>query len=604
MGILSQPCRKLMESQALAPSLLGYVWQQREVDTVLSLAISQRHDLPPQLAGVLAGRVPDLAAVEQFLQPSLRAALGDPSRLQHMDLALDRTVQALRTKDPIAIWGDYDVDGATSSALLALFFRSLGHEAIVHIPDRVDEGYGPNAEGLQELYQQGCRLTFVVDSGTLAFAPLATAKAFGMDVIVLDHHQAKPELPDCYALINPNRLDDSSGYNSQAAVGIVFLFLIGLCRALKQAGWAEADLPDLLQWLDIVALGTVCDVVPLHGLNRALVSQGLRVMRQGRNVGLNALAASANLTKPPSAHSLGFVLGPRINAGGRVGKADLGVRLLTCTESSLAQQLAMELDRLNQERRSLEQQAVAQALSWVEEEVGRNPDTASQVLVVANPSWHPGIIGLVSSRLVEVYQRPAVAFSLSAHPAKGSGRSIAGFDLGGAVLAARQAGLLVDGGGHAMAAGMSLAAEDVEAELSALRGFFQNRFLQMGPNKTSINSRQFDGYLGSLAWQSPDFLSQLQRLAPFGEGNLMPKFCITDLQLIATNEANAGMIQAIFQDRNGKWIKSSLARRLARHHDHLLMLKNKPLSAIISLQLYESPRGLRAYLNVEDVVLA
>ncbi|MFN9253170.1 MAG: single-stranded-DNA-specific exonuclease RecJ [Holosporaceae bacterium] len=583
-------------------SFLGYNWQQQPVNSQFGLALSQRYGLMPQLANVLAGRIEDLDAAELFLHPSLRIQLGNPNSLRDMDRAIARTIQALQNNEPLAVWGDYDVDGATSSALLTLFFRSLGHEPRIHIPDRIDEGYGPNAAGLTELYNAGCRLVFVVDSGTLAFEPLAAAKAIGLDVIVLDHHQAKPELPPAYAVINPNRLDDDSGYNTLAAVGVSFLFLVALVRAMKAAGWDAEQLPDLLQWLDVVALGTVCDVMPLRGLNRALVAQGLKVMRRSANPGLRALAASANLTKIPSAHSCGFVLGPRINAGGRVGQADLGARLLTSQTDAQANELAAELDRLNLERRQLEQAATAQALAWVEEQEVQKGAAADSVLVVAHADWHPGIIGLISSRLVEIYQRPAVAFSLSAHPAKGSGRSIQGFDLGGAVLAARAAGLLVDGGGHAMAAGMAIANQDPGAEIEALKQFFQQRLAAIEPGTLARTTRYFDDYIGSLAWQDPQFMAQLQQLAPFGEGNPSPKFCLNHLEIIAVNEPTTGLVQAMFKDQNGKWLKANLSRRLASRQDELMALRGQPLSAIVTFQLSDTPRGMRAYLSFEDVM--
>jgi single-stranded-DNA-specific exonuclease len=444
-------------------SLTGRRWAARLADERAALAIAQRHGLPDAVCRLLAARDIGLEAVPDFLDPTLRKFLPDPSHLKDMDAAIARLVVAVQKGEKIVVFGDYDVDGATSSALLLRFFRAVGGNIGVYIPDRRKEGYGPNATALLRIKEEGASVVVTVDCGITAFEPLAEARRAGLDLIVIDHHIAEIALPEAVAVVDPNRVDDDSPHKHMAAVGVAFLLTVGVNRALRDMGWyvGERKEPDLRQWLDLVALGTVCDVVPLVGVNRALVRQGLQVMAQRRNVGLAALADVARLKEPPGAYHLGFMLGPRVNAGGRVGQADLGARLLSSEDPHEVGALAVRLDEFNAERRAIEREVLDQAIARIEGLYGPDRKGLPSALLVESEGWHVGVIGIVASRLVERYGRPAFVVGMDGALGKGSGRSVRGVDLGAAVIAARQAGLLVNGGGHAMAAGLTVARDSL-----------------------------------------------------------------------------------------------------------------------------------------------
>jgi single-stranded-DNA-specific exonuclease len=425
-----------------------------------ALAIAQQHDLPDLLARVLAGRGVGPDGVGEFLAPSLRALLPDPLTLAGMDTASARIAAAIRTGEKVVIFGDYDVDGAASSALLSRFMRWNGLDPVIHIPDRITEGYGPNIGAITSFAEAGAQLLVTVDCGSASVEALDHARSVGLDALVIDHHQLGETLPAAVAVVNPNRQDDLSGQGHLAAVGVVFLVIVAVNRLLRDAGWytgARSE-PDLRAWLDLVALGTVADVVPLVGLNRAYVRQGLSVMRQRATVGLSALADVARLNGPVDCYHLGFLLGPRINAGGRIGDAGLGVRLLLSEDPEEAAALSSTLDRLNSERQEIEQRAVEEAVAQVE--AAQDSRARSVLIVQSDADWHPGIVGLVAARLKERYQRPVFAITFAGGGVgSGSGRSIRGVDLGRAVRAAVSEGLLIKGGGHAMAAGLTVARE-------------------------------------------------------------------------------------------------------------------------------------------------
>ena len=441
-------------------SATGRAWRDRldERGAARALAIAQRHELPELLARILAGRNVEADAVDAFLDPTIKRSMPDPNVLTAMPEAATRIADAVTRGESIAIFGDYDVDGATSAAVLARFLRFGGVEPIIHIPDRLFEGYGPNVEAVRALAARGATLLVTVDCGTTSIEPLSEAKALGMDVVVIDHHQADEALPPAVAIVNPNRRDDLSGLGYLAAVGLVFMTVVAVNRELRARGfWTEArPEPDLLAFLDDVALGTVADVVPLIGLNRAFVAKGLLVLRRREQPGLVSLMDVARLSGPPEAWHLGFLLGPRINAGGRIGRADLGVRLLLETDPIEAAKIAAELDRLNRERQAIEQETLAQAEAEAMAALGIEEKGA--VVITAAEGWHPGVVGLVAARLKEKFGRPAFAIALEPGGiGTGSGRSIAGVDIGRAVRRAVAEGLLVKGGGHAMAAGVTLA---------------------------------------------------------------------------------------------------------------------------------------------------
>src|SRR4051794_12797088 len=440
-------------------SVCGRAWRDRldERATARALSMTQRHGVSELLGRVLAARDVEVDGVEEFLDPTVKRLMPDPDTLTDMPKAAARIADAIVAGERIAIFGDYDVDGATSAATLARFLRHAGVEPLIHIPDRIFEGYGPNVEAIRALAEKGTRLLVTVDCGTTSYEPLAKARELGLGVVVLDHHQADEVLPAVDALVNPNRLDDLSGLNYLAAAGVVFMTVVALNRELRRRGfWSQArPEPDLLDLLDLVALGTVADVVPLKGLNRAFVSKGLLAMRRRESIGLTALMDAARLTAPPEPFHLGFLLGPRINAGGRIGRADLGVRLLLEQDATQAAAMAAELDRLNRERQTIEQQTLAEAEAEAMAALGIEEKGA--VVVTAGHGWHPGVVGLVAARLKEHYGRPAFAIALEPGGiGTGSGRSIQGVDLGAAVRHAVASGLLLKGGGHAMAAGITI----------------------------------------------------------------------------------------------------------------------------------------------------
>ncbi len=501
-------------------SATGRAWRDRlnERGKALAAAMMQRYGLPDLLARIIAGRGIELDEVEAFLDPSIRRMMPDPHLVTDMAAAAERIADAIVRGERVAIFGDYDVDGATATALLTRFLRLGGSEPLIHIPDRIFEGYGPNPEAIRSLAQRGATLLITVDCGTTSHEPLAEAAKLGLDTIVIDHHQADERLPGAVAVVNPNRLDDLSRLGHLAAVGLVFMTRVAVNRALRARGfWTEQrPEPDLLGLLNIVALGTVADVVPLRGLNRAFVAKGLIAMRRREHPGLTALSDVARLTGPPEPWHLGFMLGPRINAGGRIGRADLGARLLIEDDPTECARIAAELDRLNRERQVIEQATLAQAEAEASAALG-HADSAA-VVVTAAEGWHPGVVGLVAARLKERYGRPAFAIALEpGESGTGSGRSIAGVDLGRAVRQAVAEGLLVKGGGHAMAAGITVRKD----ALAAFRAFLDST---LGPAVETVRRDEallIDGAV-TAAGAGFELYDLISRAGPFGAGNPEP----------------------------------------------------------------------------------
>jgi single-stranded-DNA-specific exonuclease len=516
-------------------SVCGRRWRLRGGDAQVGSAIAERLGLPEIVGRLLAQRGIDLDHAPGFLAPRLRDLLPDPSHLRDMEAAAARLVRAVRDGETIGIFGDYDVDGATSAAVLARFFAAVGGKTRIYVPDRLHEGYGPNTPALLRLRAEGVRVVVTVDCGTTAHSPLAEAAASGLEVIVIDHHVAEPLLPRATAVVNPNRLDETSPHGTMAAVGVAFLLVVAINRALRQAGWYNTSRPepDLLQWLDLVALGTVCDVVPLGGVNRALVAQGIKVARHKANPGLAALASVAGIDEPLDTYHLGFVFGPRVNAGGRVGVADLGARLLATDDPALAAELAERLDQYNRERRDIEAGTLDAAIAMVE------GSAQSPVLVfAAAENWHPGVIGIVAARLKERYERPACVVALAEGIGKGSGRSIAGLPLGPAVIAARQAGLLINGGGHAMAAGFTVGAEKLEA----LRTFLAERLGDGLDRQRLVPELHVDGAL-SIAAAQCGLVDHIANLAPFGAANPEPRFVFPGVRVAHIEAVGTGHLR-------------------------------------------------------------
>ena len=535
----------------VASSITGRRWRVRLEDDRAAQALQQRLGISDLLARVMAARGVPPDAGGGYLEPKLRTDLPDPSSLRGMDKAAARLVRAISSSEAVAVFGDYDVDGATSSALLLRFFRAVGSDARLYVPDRLAEGYGPNGPALRALRAEGASVVVTLDCGIVAFEALREAAETGLDVIVVDHHLAAPELPSAHAIVNPNRLDDETPHKQLAAVGVTFLLVVAVNRALRESGWyQDREEPDLLAWLDLIALGTICDVVPLTGVNRALVTQGLNVLSRRGNPGIAALADVAGINEPPGTYHVGFVLGPRVNAGGRVGRADLGARLLSTENADEARGLAEELDRLNAERRALEAEVEEQAVAQAAEQDSSNP-----LVFVAAAGWHPGVIGIVASRLKDRFRKPAIVVGFDGETGKGSGRSVRGVDLGAAVTAARQADLLINGGGHPMAAGLTVAVD----KLAALGEFFKERITRSGFDPNALTSLGFDGAL-AVGGASLDIYDQLERAGPYGAGNPKPRFAIADAAVVRADVVGTNHVRCIVAGNDGGRLKAMAFR--------------------------------------------
>jgi single-stranded-DNA-specific exonuclease len=504
-------------------SVKGQMWRERLTadQSRLAAAICQQHTLPDLLGRILAARGGTLDNVPDLMGPTIKALLPDPSRLQDMDAAAARFADAIRKSERVAIFGDYDVDGACSSALMRRFMYAHGRDAVIYIPDRIFEGYGPNAAAIEKLVKDGAQLIVTVDCGATSHEPLGVARRLGADVLVVDHHQMGEELPPATAVVNPNRQDDLSGQGHLCAAGVTWLFLIAVTRNLRQSGWygGKGAEPDLLGMLDLVALATVCDVVPLTGVNRAFVTQGLKVMHRRQNAGLRALADAAALNCAPTPYHLGYILGPRINAGGRIGDAALGARLLSCNDDAEAARIAATLTQLNRERQEMEQRCCEEAMALAEARIETDPELP--LIIVGSEEWHKGLVGLVASRLMDRFRRPALvmAWDGSSGEGTGSARSIAGADIGRAVRAALAKGLAKKGGGHAMAAGVTIE----RAGLDAFESFLAAELASSVTAARGAFSLSIDGALTPDGANS-DLVDLIEKAGPYGAGNPAPRF--------------------------------------------------------------------------------
>mgnify|MGYP000112019667 CR=1 FL=1 len=551
----------------VARSANDNAWRERlsASETRVALAISQQHGLPDVLARVMAARGVEADGAPSFLDPSLKLLMPDPSRLVDMDAAVARVADAVEAGRKIAIFGDYDVDGATSSAIFAKYLQWLGLDPVIHIPDRIIEGYGPNGPAIEHLRQGGAELLVTLDCGSTSFEAFETARKLDLDVVVIDHHQVGETLPAVVALVNPNRQDDLSGQGHLAAVGVTFLFLVGLNRELRRRGaFQNRRQPDLMALLDLVALGTICDVVPLLGLNRAYVTRGLAVMHQRRNYGLTALSDAARVSGKPAPYHLGFLIGPRINAGGRIGDAALGARLLTTEDPHEARAIAERLDLLNTERQAMEavmlEQAGAEAALAIE---ARDP----AVLLTGSQDWHPGIVGLIASRLKDAHRRPSFAIAFDENgKGTGSGRSIAGVDLGKAVRRAVENGLLEKGGGHAMAAGLTVRREKV----ADLETFF-NESLKADVDVASAKRElKVDAALTATG-ANLDLLELLEKAGPYGAGHSEPVFAFPAHRISFADVVGKGHVRATISAGDGTGLKAICFKADDKPHGKMLL---------------------------------
>lgn len=537
-------------------SVLKKTYQKAPTDERLALAISQKFDLELSVARILAnkdfsdatGNI-DFAEVENFLNPTIKASLPDPNQLLDMDKAVAKIINAIHKKQKITIFGDYDVDGATSSALLSRFLTQVGVKNNIYIPDRILEGYGPNTEALLNLKKQGTDLLITVDCGTVAFEPLEAAHQAGLEVIVIDHHIGAFEHPKAIAIINPNRLDEKFPHKNLAAVGVSFLLAVAVNKALRDEGFykkynspsgelgipvtrggdsspsaAGINLkePNLLELLDLVALGTVCDVMTLTGINRAFVAQGLRVMKNRSNIGIRSLFDVSGLDEEPSAYHLGFVIGPRINAGGRIGKSDLGARLLTTDDENLAKKIAEELHAHNNNRKEIESSILTEAQNFFEKNHQEN-----HVLIAASDKWHQGVIGIVASRIKDLHEKPTAIIAIKDGIGKASCRSISGVDFGSAIVKAKLNGILIEGGGHKMAAGFSVHAD----KIPELQKFLNDELAAQVELAKENNIIHFADVL-DVNSANLNLARMLSKLEPFGSGNSRPRFLIKDLKIV------------------------------------------------------------------------
>ncbi|MFB9172775.1 single-stranded-DNA-specific exonuclease RecJ [Roseibium salinum] len=551
----------------VARSANDNAWRERlnAADSRAAMAICQTHGLPDVLARVMAARGVLAEQAPEFLEPSLKTLMPDPSTLVDMDAAVARVADAVQAGRKIAIFGDYDVDGATSSAIFAKYLQWLGLDPVIHIPDRIIEGYGPNGPAIEHLRQGGAELLVTLDCGSTSFEAFETARTLDLDVVVIDHHQVGETLPAVSALVNPNRQDDLSGQGHLAAVGVTFLFLVGLNRELRRRGaFQSRPQPDLMALLDLVALGTVCDVVPLQGLNRAYVTRGLAIMHQRRNFGLTALSDAARVSGKPAPYHLGFLIGPRINAGGRIGDAALGARLLTTEDPHEARAIAERLDQLNSERQVMEaamlEQAGVEAVLAID---SRNP----AVLLTGSDGWHPGIVGLIASRLKEAHRRPAFAIAYDeSGKGTGSGRSIAGVDLGKAVRRAVDEGLLEKGGGHAMAAGLTVRRE----KAADLESFFNEVLKDDVEAATAHREVRIDAALTATG-ATLDLMDLLEKAGPFGAGHAEPVFAFPAHRISFADVVGKGHVRATLAAGDGKQLKAICFKADDKPHGRMLL---------------------------------
>jgi single-stranded-DNA-specific exonuclease len=525
-------------------STSGLVWQVNDPCFRAVSTLIQKLGISEILARILYTRglvTPELA--ENFLDPKIRELLKDPLLLKDMEKAAKRVADAVENNENITVFGDYDVDGATSSALLRRFFRMLKVNADVYIPSRMKEGYGPNPDAMVSIRNKGSTLVITVDCGTMSFAAIDAANNVGLEVIVIDHHLAPPELPAAYAIVNPNRMDEDYPDKDMAAVGVAFMLAVAVRRDLRERNWfsnQNLDEPDLMSLLDLVALGTVCDVMPLQGINRAFVKLGLKVMSSRKNIGIATLANIAKVECAPQTYHLGFVFGPRINAGGRVGEGLLGTNLLTTEDSIEALKIAQRLEELNDDRKVVESQVLEAAIKTIE----TNRLYDHPVVVIEGDGWHIGILGIIASRLKERYGKPSAIVAIHDGIGKGSARSIAGIDLGSAIASAKTLGILIEGGGHAMAGGFSVLKENIPL----LRDFFSERFSASVEALTMVRRIKIDAIINITA-ANRVLYEDIHKAGPFGSGNSQPRFAITNVYIVKALKVGMNHIMFIVCDK-------------------------------------------------------
>ncbi len=590
------------------PSILGLNWQQKTFDQRHATSIYQRFGLSEVLSNLLSAREISLDEIENFLEPKIKTALPNPFELGDMDKAVAHVIEAIRLKKKITIFADYDVDGATSAATLKRFFREVGIEVGIYIPDRVLEGYGPNSQALLNLKKSGTDLVITVDCGTVAFKPLEDAAAVGLDIIVIDHHLGVLEKPQSIAVINPNLLDEKFPHKNLCAAGVSFLFAVAINKKLREENfYTQRKEPNLLGLLDLVALGTVCDVMSLTGLNRAFVAAGLKILKTRKNLGLRAICDLAGLDEEPTAYHLGFVIGPRINAGGRIGKSDLGARLLSSEDEEEVKAIAEQLEIFNKQRKDVEVQVLDEAVKALES--GANGFSKDDPIIFAvSKNWHQGVIGIVASRLKDLYNKPVAVIAIDDEGLKGkaSCRSISGIDFGGEILKARFANLLIEGGGHAMAGGFSVLPE----KISQLHQFFCDNLGEKVAELSLQRTSKFDIAL-DLPQVNIELLKELAKLEPFGVGNARPKFLLRDVQKIKGNFVGktGEHVSCIFSTKSAMGFSGqiqAIAFRCGANSLGGILLDpkyTKPMSLIGTLNINSWMGVEKVQMIIEDVLI-
>tara|TARA_B100001123_G_scaffold436758_1_gene567635 strand:- start:220 stop:1968 length:1749 start_codon:yes stop_codon:yes gene_type:complete len=542
-------------------------------------------------AKLLSIRKKNINDINLFLNPKIKNHLPNPLLLKDMKIAVERTFSCILKNELIGIFGDYDVDGASSTALLARYFHSLNQKIDIYIPNRQTEGYGPSIIGFKNLINKEAKIIFTVDCGTLSFEPIDFAHKSNIDVIVLDHHQSDTKLPKACAIVNPNRYDDNSGLNYLCAAGVCFVFLVALNKKLREEKWFETNSikePNILNFLDLVSLGTVCDVVPLTGLNRAIVKQGLKIIKKRSNLGLKTLYDICKIESQPTTFDLGYKLGPRINAGGRVGKSSHGAELLLSNDPKKTYEIALDLEKSNRERQAIEL-ILSEKIDLEAKKYHNQP-----VLVLSGNNWHEGIIGIIASRIKDKYNKPTIIISVKNKIGKGSARSIVGFDIGSQIIHAVQSGILTKGGGHKMAGGFTLKEDDI----AIFRDFLINNF-----NKLNLTSYQnINLYLDSIIAPSAlneDFLNQINFLEPYGSGNSEPKFAIENIKVISADIVGNNHIKSILQGKDGTVFRGFLWNGVNTKLEPFLNKKNKKLINIAGKIRLNEWRGKK---NIEFII--
>lgn len=560
-------------------------------------AISQRHELPEIIGRVLAARGVGVDQAEAFLNPTIRTLMPQPSALQDMEKGAARLALAIMQAEKIGVIADYDVDGVSSAAMLTLFLRAVGSGCSVHIPDRLTEGYGPSLKAVESLNAQGAEVLVTLDCGVMAHDPLLRAAELGMTTLIVDHHQAGEVLPEAHAVINPNRQDDTSGLGYLCAAGVTMIFIAAVNKMLRLKGWYGGTRPEpnMLQWLELVALATVCDVVPLKGLNRAYVTQGLKIMARRENLGVACLADVARLKRRPDTYALGYLLGPRINAAGRIGHAAMALTLLTTQDKGEAAQIAQELERLNRERQEIELAVVDQAMVQADNMLGK--ERRAGVLVVSGKGWHPGVVGLAAARLKERFALPSFVLAEDGQGklASGSGRSVPGVDIGSAVREAFEAGLIVKGGGHAMAAGLTVET----ARLGDLRGFLEER---LGPQVAAAQDRALaiDAALTAGA-ATLELIELLEQAGPYGTAHPSPVFAFPAHRVLYADRAGGDHIRCTLASSDGKRLKAIAFRAMGTELGELLLSERQlPLHVAGRLTIDDWSGARVPCLHIED----